>query len=386
MASNLTEYEQRRLENIKRNEEMMASLKLRHMSTHLPSASKRQKIEKGYKSNLEKKPKSETPIVIRRSLRSSGIPPDAVSAKGLQSELADSPQKPTNPSVGADHSIRESGPLRLQQAYNGTQASYLQFINTISGMSENVPLSSSKKGTAACYDLGALDLKQENVARLVPSRIFTVGFFPFVGRTVIFAGDKGGNVGFWDVDCEERAGNGLYLYSPHSAPVSGILVQHFLTKIFTSSYDGFIRLMNITEETFNMVYSGNDAIFSISQRPLDVNSLYFGEGQGMLKAWDERAGKIASEYELHDRRINSIDFSTANTNLMATSSTDATACLWDVRRIGRNQPQCIKTVHHKRAVHSAYFSPSGSCLATTSFDSMHDDGDDWKASNLWTLF
>ncbi|XP_058067546.1 uncharacterized protein LOC131216929 [Magnolia sinica] len=371
MALALTDYERRRLENIKRNDQMMASLKLHQKSNQLSSAPKRQRIEiKGYETTPEKKPKTKSPIVIRRSLRSRGIPPDASTASGVEDDLAASPQKPTNSSSHLDPLIRKLGRLPMQQAYSGRVSSNRQLIDTIMDMSENVPLTRSKKSVAVdCFDLGSLVLKPDNIARMLPARILSVAFFPSEERTMVVVGDKLGNVGFWDVDCEEERGNGVYLYSPHSAPISGISVEPILSKISTSSYDGYIRLMDVGKETFNMVYSSDDAIFSLSQRPHDVKSLYFGVGKGKLKLWDERAGKISSIYNLHDQRINSIDFNTENTNLMATSSTDATACIWDLRSAsGAHRLKCLKRVNHRKAVHSAYFSPSGSCLATTSYD------------------
>ncbi|KAH7841950.1 hypothetical protein Vadar_011116 [Vaccinium darrowii] len=97
-------------------------------------------------------------------------------------------------------------------------------------------------------------------------------------------------------------------------------------------------------------------------------SPYFAKGQGIVNMWDERAGKALTPWTLHSDRINTIDFSTNNTNIMATSSTDGTACIWDLRFVDAVRPNPLNTVSHKRAVHSAYFSPSGSCLATTSFD------------------
>ena len=142
-------------------------------------------------------------------------------------------------------------------------------------------------------------------------------------------------------------------------------------QIFTSSYDGFIRLMDVEEETFNMIYTSDFQIFSISQVPNDHNSLYCGEGTGILKAWDERAGKVSGSWVLHEDRINTIDFNPQNTNSIATSSTDGTACIWDLRSINKRrsinkgQPESLKKVQHLRAVHSAFFAPSGSCLATT---------------------
>ncbi|XP_077222551.1 DNA damage-binding protein cmr1-like [Tasmannia lanceolata] len=150
--------------------------------------------------------------------------------------------------------------------------------------------------------------------------------------------------------------------------MNGIVDKFRSGKIFTSSYDGFIRLMDIGKESFNMVYSSDDAIFSLSQRPNDIKSIYFAEAHGNLKVWDERAGCISTSSILHAHRINSIDFNPENTNLMATSSTDGTACIWDLRSINVRYPKSLKTVEHQKAVHSAYFSPSGRCLATTSYE------------------
>lgn len=138
-------------------------------------------------------------------------------------------------------------------------------------------------------------------------------------------------------------------------------------QIFTCSYDGFIRSMDAEENLFNMLYSTEEAIFCISHQPNDAKSIYFGEGSGELKTWDEKAGKVSNSWALHDQRINTIDFSRENTNLMATSSTDGVACIWDLRKIRARKPEGIKTVRHARAVHSAYFSPSGASLATTRY-------------------
>lgn len=126
--------------------------------------------------------------------------------------------------------------------------------------------------------------------------------------------------------------------------------------------------MDAEKEAFNKIYSCENAIFSLSQRPSDVNSLCFGEGNGGLNLWDMRARtKPTSLWTLHEYRINTIDFNINNPNIMATSSSDGTACIWDFRKIDSDKPETLKRVSHKRAVHSAYFSPSGSSLATTRY-------------------
>ncbi|XP_010265685.1 PREDICTED: WD repeat-containing protein 76 [Nelumbo nucifera] len=533
MASKtLTEYERRRLENIKRNGEMMASLKLRSRAQQLSSAIKRDRAEKKvYKISPKKKLKTETPVVIRRSLRARGIPPDSKSAKGLEDDLVPSPKKTSKSPPELKPCRRTLGPISMRDAYSGI-SSDRHLIDIIMIMSENAPLGSSinrktspiktepsgdngsqeavgnserpplsravkeevcpvkgeptmngsshdsvtnvsenhmngrkscsiktepsdhngsqeavmgnsgsppssysvkqevcpvkgeptingsshgsvtgvsenhsfgrlikrepdeggsfchmTKGIAenvafscptpikkekaeagGCFNWVSLTLKPENIARVMPGRILNVLFFPTKDRTLIVAGNKFGNLAFWDADSEGE-GDGIYLYSPHSGPISGILIQPYsLSKVFTSCYDGFIRLMDVEKESFDLVYSTKDAIFSLSQRPCDARSLYFGEGQGELHVWDERARKFSGSWILHGQRINSIDFNSQNTNSMATCSTDGTTCIWDLRCVGNDGPKNLKRFNHNRAVHSAYFSPSGSYLATTSIN------------------
>ncbi|XP_010245543.1 PREDICTED: WD repeat-containing protein 76-like isoform X2 [Nelumbo nucifera] len=515
----LTEYERRRLENIKRNDEMMAALKLRSRAEELSSSTKRNRIEnKAYKISPEKKPKTETPIVIRRSLRARRIPADSLSEKDLEDDHVSSPKKIPESSTRSKTSRRTLGSISMQDAYSGI-ASDRNLIDTIISMSKNIQLDfsiknescpskmessgdksaqeaalgssknvhsscvvkreldmngssrdsimnmsenapssnlvkmessgdksaqeatlgSSKNGHLSCvvkkevdmngashdsimnmsenapsshlvkkesgenigsgymnsgmpgsvpfncqikkerdrvvssFNVRSLRLRPENIAQLMPGKILDVRFFPSTHRTLIVAGNKFGNVGFWDVDNKEDEGDGIYLYQPHSGPISAILIRPYsVSKVFSSCYDGFIRLMDVEKENFNLIYSGEDAIFSLSQHPQDAQSLYFSEGRGKLHVWDERAGKLSSSWMLHEQRINSIDFNVENTNLMATSSTDGKTCIWDLRSIGSaDGPKSFKTFDHKRTVHSAYFSPSGSHLATTRWHSWH---------------
>lgn len=138
-------------------------------------------------------------------------------------------------------------------------------------------------------------------------------------------------------------------------------------QMFSSCYDGFIRLMDVEKEVFDLMYSSEHSVYSISQSPHDTKSLYFSEGYGGINMWDLKAGKSLSSWNLHDNRINTIDFNSENSNILATSSTDGTACIWDLRHMNADKPKPLSTVCHKRAVHSAYFSPSGRFLATTRF-------------------
>lgn len=142
----------------------------------------------------------------------------------------------------------------------------------------------------------------------------------------------------------------------------------FMLQIVTSCYDGQIRSLDIEKETFDLLHSSDISIFSMSQRPNDVNNLYIGEGHGIVRIMDQRSPKTSFSWDLHKFRINTIDFNHENNNMMVTSSTDSTACIWDLRKVGKSRPKSLKLITRDRAIHSAYFSPSGRFLATTRYD------------------
>ncbi|XP_059304230.1 uncharacterized protein LOC132056165 [Lycium ferocissimum] len=373
----LTEYERRRIENIKRNEEMLAALKIQSRVSELSAVTKRPRAQsKSYQASPQKKQKSKSPVVLRRSLRTKGIPPDSSTAGGIKDDSDDLPDRiaPNKYSQPAPKkSPREPIPISMRDAYSGDfDVSNQRLIETIKDFSHKIDDGDDrieKRKASGTVHLESLRLEPDNIARVVPGRILNVRFFPTNNVRMVAVGNKFGNIGFWNVDAPQEDGDGIYLYHPHSGPVSGIVMDPFsASKMFTSCYDGFIRVMDIEKEMFDLAYLSEHPIFSISQWPHDMNSIYYGEGSGELGICDLRAGKSSVSWKLHEERINTIDFTSENCNIMATSSTDGSACIWDLRKVSAHKPKSLQTVRHKRAVHSAYFSPSGRFLATTSID------------------
>lgn len=130
----------------------------------------------------------------------------------------------------------------MKEVYEG-KSDEGEFKKSVIHMCENTPLDrirGRKKPRDLedySFKLEKMRLKEENIARIVSGRILSVAFFPTDQRTVVVAGDKYGHVGVWDVDYgeEKEGGDGVYIYCPHSAPVSGITVQPFaLSKVSTS--------------------------------------------------------------------------------------------------------------------------------------------------------
>jgi hypothetical protein len=182
----------------------------------------------------EKKPKTEKPIVIRRSLRTRGMPPDYLDSKGLE-DLVETAAKVTKSSP------RTLGPLSTRDAYRGTGSDKV-LIERVLGVSRKPYEEFGDKngggsmrgacGSGSCMELGALSLKPENIARVVPGRIMNVRFFPCKDARMVVVGNKFGNIGFWNVDCDMEEKDGIYLYHPHPGPISGISIhQHCLPKV-----------------------------------------------------------------------------------------------------------------------------------------------------------
>lgn len=206
---------------------------------------------KSYKVDPEKQPKTQDPTVIRRSLRTRGLPPDA---KGLGDDVGT--ESPTPPEAMA--SPRNLGPLSMRDVHNGV-SSDRALIETILGIEKNPQMGSSVKGEFGRFEgenssgavkgidggitkeenevesdlkLESLTLSQENIARVVPGNIMNMRFFPTSNLRMVVVGNKAGNVGVWNIDFEQGEESGIYMYHPHSGPISGISIQqHCMSKV-----------------------------------------------------------------------------------------------------------------------------------------------------------
>lgn len=123
-------------------------------------------------------------------------------------------------------------------------------------------------------------LAVDQVAKVVPDRIYSVATHPATNRLIVAAGDKNGYVGLWHVaspagddtttthtvendnpnlalrdvtqhkppDSVPDKNQGVYLFKYHSASVSCLEWTH--NTLFSSSYDGTVRVFDIASERF----------------------------------------------------------------------------------------------------------------------------------------
>ncbi|XP_048569086.1 DNA damage-binding protein cmr1-like isoform X1 [Triticum urartu] len=217
-------------------------------------------------------------------------------------------------------------------------------------------------------------LMRAHVRNVVPCSIESMRVLPLADQTVVAAGDKRGNIGYWDVDGVSEDADGVdgvvFSYWPHKCPVSAIVAHQVAPhKFYSSSHQGEICLMDFEKEKYSMVHLWEWPVYSLCQAQNSARCLYFGNEKGGLTLFDEREGKVLTTWDVHEERINSIDFHPEKPHMLATSSKDQTACIWDVRNIKRKEPDSLKVFKLKKSAQSAYFSPSGRMLAVTSSSS-----------------
>lgn len=375
---------------------MLSALGVQHSKANLQRVASKASEIKGYKRSADKRQNKEEPVVIRRSLRAQGLSPDGKDLEILvksvsppRREIKEKTRAPgsrkgfnraeqrlvNHPPIG----MSWEQPYSLESVYLPLQegASAGCFLERLQSLADEMPLSdlsglkgSSKRMRPSEVQPSNLTLRSQDVARVVPNRIFSVEFLPVRDRLVLLAGDKFGYLGLWDVDCESLEGDGVHIYRPHDSPISGISIAPFhATRFVTCSYDGVVRQFDVDNAQFDVLYSTDDLLSAISFIPGNAHCAFVAQADGDLTMLDTRDGKNNSGYSLHERRINTIDFNAHATSVMATSSTDATACVWDIRKL-KNASSSLVKVEHARAVHSAYFSPSGNLLATCSLDNQ----------------
>ncbi|CAI5515352.1 unnamed protein product [Closterium sp. Naga37s-1] len=196
-------------------------------------------------------------------------------------------------------------------------------------------------------------------------------------RLVVVAGDKAGQVGVWDLGGMDARGcaaaaaaaaigsgsaeggdsvdgrssssssggasegaTGMFTFWPHFDPVSGLAhCPLSLSNVYTASYDGTLRCLDVTRASFLLLHSSSQFSFS-TLTPSPPSSpfsplLLLGTSSGHLVAFDPRAahGGPVGSWEIHGKKVSTINFCPGQEEIIATASTDRTVCLWDVRKM-----------------------------------------------------
>lgn len=170
------------------------------------------------------------------------MPPDSATASGLDDDIDTG--KKSNKAQNSNFtsvpkvSPREQGPLRMKDVYKSSDGDALdnKLVEIVLGGAREVELyesssvdgsGTSKIGKKVWGSAEEMQLKPENIARVVPGRIMSLRFFPTRDMQMVAVGNKFGEIGFWHVNGKEEDGDGIHLYHVHEGPVSGIAIDPF---------------------------------------------------------------------------------------------------------------------------------------------------------------
>jgi len=374
----LSEYERMRLENIRRNNAFFEGLNLSQAKLEFSMSVTPQSTTKVKQRGLSR-PKKSLPSIpalpTRQSLRLQNKDPDGVA-------LPDSP-KNNSFSQPVDEHPRKLGPLEMKPCNNVEETDAQGFIDELTVLANMLHKTKEKADDAKSMNVDSykkslqhLKIREEHVAKLVPHRIFSMAFHPARYKTLVFAGDKWGNLGIWDVG-SSKGDDGVYLYEPHSRPINCMSFDpNNCGKLYTASYDGTIRCCDVTSATFQEVHAFDEDDFSrfmyFAFGSPSSNTILAATDTGYVLVVDTRTkGKVKlaeQSYCLHDKVIKCIDVHPLNKSLFLTSSTDGSVAFWDIRNV-KNMKSKLSSLHRTRVATSAYFSPqTGNQVLVTSLD------------------
>ncbi|XP_077864675.1 WD repeat-containing protein 76-like [Saccoglossus kowalevskii] len=373
----MSAYERNRLMNIEANTKFFASLgifKARDALSHsMGSAKKKKPSQYGLKTKVHEKsplPPPRTPSLRLRGLNPSGDP------------VPDTPSRQTELREHREYVRKAQGPLPLTATNieEDEAAALSQVVKNVCQNKISKKPSISKDFERFLADLSRMSITEKHVAKVVPSRIFSVAVHPSESKTLLFAGDKTGHVGLWEVDGQSKQ-NGVFTFEPHSRPVTCLqLPRQHSHKLYSCSYDGTVRCGDFEKSVFDEVCSSTVGLdvwyshFDFLSPSGDVLVLAHNENnEGSIAVVDTRTAKKTAEnfYRAHDKSIKTVSVHPVMDSYIATSSRDCSVAVWDIRNMkaGGKINKRLASTEHSKTVSAAYFSPlTGGKIVTTSYD------------------
>ncbi|KAF9986371.1 hypothetical protein BGZ75_001869 [Mortierella antarctica] len=264
-----------------------------------------------------------------------------------------------------------------------TQSSHPTTTTTNTTMAK----SKSTKDPSLRKKVQALQIKGPwPTVKVCQGRIYCMAIHENKDKVLVCGGDIDGNLGFWDLD-ETLDENhepdydeepNIYSYKAHTRTLSSMQYSPTdPTKLFTSSYDGSIRYLDLGKQQFIESYvvspDASDHLGSVSLTS-SGQQLWFADDEGGVTLKDVRTPKDEMVFRklLHEKKVGCVNVNPKYDNLIVTSSLDRTMKIWDIRTFGtykEDEPiDHLAEFPHGLSVTSAMWSPDGASIASTSYD------------------
>ena len=382
----LSEYEKQRLENIRKNQEILAKLNIASpIAANVKLVSKRPHVKLEPKSR-GKSDKEEGDEPIRRSQRIQEKILDDLGGEGdkkkRKKEAASVTISPkANRTVTRQKSIVGAIPFAPQV---GATEDFFELMKDIEG----------KNHTSADDYREDWELALPHaITKVLRSRIYSIAVHPSMAKKIIAVGGKQGELAIWDAtqvveECEScptitdfsNINDQVYgtlppfrsfeprvfVFQPHNtsegSSVSNLKYQSSY-QLLSTCYDGSIRCMDINKGVFDDLYSGDDLINGLDGGD---KVWWFSHGLGIVSRLDMREAAKPATFHLHGVKIGTVS---VNNNSLCTASNDRSLCLWDIRHLKPEDNKHLWNYECGRAVTAAYINPNDpSLILSTSYD------------------
>lgn len=345
MEKELTSFQKKRLENIKRNNDLLKKLNLSKLGNSdqpatTPAHQKKKKATSERK--VKKKPniKSAPALPTRRSrrLRGEEAPENKDASKLLDASL--------EPVKREFEDIKILGDIKLSDIIKDEERlDKLQNMKVSSGDFFNELRELRKHVKTEEDNIDVFDNLRYVSSKVTYERISALYVHPGKESAVIVGGDVSGNIGIWNADTEqdEIEQDNVTRFQLFGKNVGRIdCFPSKMEKLICGSYDGFLRSMdlnNLESEEILQLKNEYDDPLGVSDCQFsyeDPNLLYLTTLSGEFTTVDVREGKAAKSVQLRrlaDKKIGSMSINPQKPYQIATGSLDRTLRLWDIRKI-----------------------------------------------------
>jgi len=237
----------------------------------------------------------------------------------------------------------------------------------------------SFRGEDVSKQLKNLRLPPENVAKVVPNRIFSLAVHPTTEKVLVAAGGKWGNVGLWDVNGTDLINNGVQLFKYHSRPVNCMTFNpHAPSELWSSSYDGTVRCFDLERQMTRVLYGDpeDEDAYVTYHSQLDASTFLITMGTtGRVGVMDTRVpdtSKPSKVMQVFERTSpKTVSAHPQKRDLFVCPNNKGECKLFDMRaaKAKKVMDEVQSYKGHTKALSSAMISPvTGASMVTVSYD------------------
>merc|ERR1711892_66283 len=276
--------------------------------------------------------------------------------------------------------------LDIKETFNNSSdpASLTHTQNFLTSLSKATTSKStiSFSGSSLKSATSSLSLSEEQVAKVVPGRIFSLALHPSSDPLIAAVGDKSGHVGLWDILATSSPNNGVHLYQPHTRPVNCLTWDTANTNnLISTSYDGTTRMLDTERQEHTILYGEKEFLeqggWTSWHSQVSADTFLISQGKaGTLALVDRRVGweSPATKYKVFDRlHAKTISVHPLQNNIFLTCNNKGGCYIFDTRKTTKSSNELMTPISellgHTKSLSSCLFSPTtGNQVVTISTD------------------